>query len=656
MREVPVHYLRANHAEWSPSAVIVLDTETATEHREHADVERLRLWVAHYTDRRVKAGVRARESWGEGDTAAELAAWVDDVTRNRDTVWLYAHNLGFDLSTTRLPLHLVALGWTITDAAVGGKAPWLRMAKGRRHLCLTDSWSWLPTALGTVGDAVAVRKPPLPEQAADRDTWAARCRADVVILETALLDLMTWWDAKKLGRWNISGAASGWNAYRHVPTPERVTIDPDPDKVKADRAAVHGGRRGTWVIGEHRAGPFLELDLAAAYPTVAAELPLPKARTRPFDTLPLDTPLVGGHRWGVVAEVELETDVPRWPVKLAGRNWYPVGRFTTTLAGPEIAEARELGCLRRIGPGWVHQLGYAMRPWAQWVLRVQGGLEPGTPAVARIVAKHWGRAVLGKWCARGFHRTELGPSPVIGWGYEEGWNHSAGLPGGVVDLAGQRWWVTETETGENSYPAVFAWVESYVRVRLSRAIEAVGPASMIQCDTDGMIVAARTLGTRAAHGALVAPAGLSRAARCQWTVDALQPLTAPLTMRVKRTADHVQVIGPQHLWVDGVPRLAGVSSSAGLTGPGQATVKQWPSLSWQLRHGDPAGYVRPEVTTAVVGPYPTGWVLTDGRVVPVEARMRPDGTTTLVGWETSSHRLGGAVRGPRQHAELEGYW
>ena len=365
-RPVPVHYLRANEREYTPAACIFLDTETWTDDSGPEQVERLRLWVATYTDRRATKGRQLRNVTAWGATAWQLAEWVDQVTKGRGSVWLYAHNLAFDLTTTRLPLELGHRGWRISDASIGGQAPWLRMAKSDRALAITDSWGWLPVALDQVAVAVGRDKPPLPAQDDDQTAWLARCGADVDILGRAVLGLMDWWDDQRLGNWSISGAATGWNAYRHTPTTSKVVIDPDPAKVARDRLYVHGGRRGVWRIGEHRAGPFLELDLTAAYPTTAAECPLPRGRAWTFTDLPLDHPNLSSDRWGVTATCRIRSDLARWPVRANDATWYPVGDFWADLAGPDIREAIELGALVAIGQGEVHQLGRNMRPWARW--------------------------------------------------------------------------------------------------------------------------------------------------------------------------------------------------------------------------------------------------------------------------------------------------
>lgn len=648
----PVHYLRPNDTVWTPPALIVLDTETATISEPGRDIEALRLWSGHYADRRTRPTVRPRDEWADGDTADELADWVTGVTRNRETVWLFAHNLSFDLTTTRLPLKLVDRGWRVNDASVGGRSPWMRLGRGKRVLTLVDSYSWFPMALEEVATRIGMAKLRLPKQAEGRELWLARCRRDVEVTEAAVTQLLDWWDRQQLGRFNISGPSCGWNAFRHRPAVERIVIDPEPEVVKAEAKAYHGGRRGVWSIGDHAAGPFTELDFTSAYPSVAADLPLPIGRAYSFDSLPLDAKVINSDRWGIVAKVRVRTDTPRWPVKLRGAKWYPVGEFWTMLAGPDIREAARLGCLMEIGPGHVHRLGFAMAPWARWVLDVQEGHRPDSPEVARMVAKSWGREVIGKWAAKGYEKIKLGWAPSHGWGYEEGWDHTGKVHGGMVDLAGQRWWVAATGTADNAYPAIPAWVESEVRVRLNRVIEALGPGAVLQCDTDGLIVAERVVGTVAAHGHLRAPHSVPARGRLQWCLDQIDPVVAPLNLRVKRRLSHVTVLGPQHLVRDGARKYAGLPGMAEETAPGEFKAKLWPKLQWQMGNGDRRGYVRPEVRPVVKGPWPTGWVLADNSVVPLEVFVGKDGRNHPRDWNSSSYARDGLRSADLQHPKL----
>lgn len=650
---VPIHYLRGNARDYTPPAVIYADTETSTVDVAAGELLRLRCWTAHYQDRRPPRSGAARDEWADGTTGAGLVDQINRWFTGRQTIWLFTHNLDFDLVTTRLPQRLCAAGWTLSSAAIGGKSPWMRLHRGRRSLVLADSASWLPVPLEEISHTVGIPKPPLPAEHDSAADWLARCRADVEILGAAMGQLLDWWDRDRLGNWAVSGPACGWNAFRHIPSPSRITIDPDPDTVTADRAAIHGGRRGVWSLGHHAAGPYVELDFTAAYPTIAAHCPLPIRRAYRFDSLDVNDSVFTTDRWGIAARCTIATAVPRWPVRVEGVTWYPVGRFVADLAGDDIAEARRLGTLETIGPGQAHQLDVAMLPWARWCLDVQNGHVPSAPPVARYAAKLWGRSVIGRWAARAHEKTRLSPAPGSGWGYEQGWDHDAQVPGGVVDLDGVRYWVAETGTGDNTYPAIFAWVEAATRARLGRVITALGERAVLQCNTDGLIVAARLVGTRAAGGNLVAPAGLSASGRLNWCLDNLDPVTAPLSLRVKARYPHVDILGPQHVQTPAQRRFSGMPKDAREVEPGVFTAHTWPGYHWQLSNGDAAGYIRPAVTYHITGPYPTGWITTDRRVIPPQVDIDSAGTNRIVNWPLTAAARSGLRLGPEQHPVLD---
>lgn len=655
-RDVPIHRLRENDTVFTPAHVMFLDTETRTVKRGDDEILGLRLWCAHSDDRRPTKSGKQNSRWDEGETPQSLADAIAERLIGRPYLWIYAHNLAFDLTTTRLPLELIRRGWTVTDFALSGGDPWIRLRKGSHRVTIADSKSWLPMPLAEVGKVIGIGKPDLPDNDAAGEAWRVRCRADVQILATAMLDLMDWWDDKELGRWTITGNASGWNAFRHIKTIERVVIKPDDDEIRHDRSAIYGGRRGVWRVGKLSAGPFLELDITAAYPTVAATCLLPYHRRAKFPRLDVNDWRIQDAGWSVIAEAEIRTDAPCAPLKTDRGTVFPVGHFKTTLAGPELAELRAAGRLVAIGAGYTHQMGTVMQPWARWVLSEQNGECADSPRIARHTCKHWGRVVIGKWGAHGYERTRLGNSPSDEWGYEEGWDGEHDTRGGMVDIGSERYWVAASDNGENAYPGILAFVESHIRLRLGRIIDALGRGAVIQCDTDGLIVAEPRLGTQEAGGTIVAPPGLSGAARTSWVLQQLQPLIAPLTVRIKRASRHVTIIGPQHLQTDTQRRYSGIPGMATPDEDGRLVAHLWPGLKWQMSNGDPAGYVRPLRRATLSATYAPGWVLTTGIVIPPEARINSAGQSELVPWERMTRKPRGATLAGAQNPAFRNLW
>lgn len=600
-----VHRIRPNHREWSPPQVICFDTETWQEHVPEGELHTLRLWSARLDVRRTRHGTGLGTSDGWGYSASELADQIEIWAEGQRTLWLYAHNLSFDLSVTRLPAILHARGWQVTGHAVASDSPWLRMKRGQCVLTFADSWGWLRAPLGAIGADVGYAKPDLPAWTDSDADWLARCQGDVEILARAMLQLMDWWDAEQLGSWTLTGSAGGWNTWRHRTLHALPLIVPGTDQTDADRAAIYGGRREAFRHGELQRGPFALLDFKAAYPTIASAKHLPSARQGNFESLPADSPLVCGPDYGIIAQVELDTADPRWPVRVNGRIAYPVGRFVTTLAGPEIAEARRLGCLVRIGPGWLHKLAPHMAQWARWVLDTCDDDSGAVPRVCQRAVKHWGRAVIGKTAARGWRTYPLESLGDTGWDYRPAWNAELQAPSHLTDICGVASETVPYGDADNAYPAILAWVESWTRVYLSRAIDAIGAAAVVTCDTDGLICSGEG----------------------DWTARLAAADLGPLTLRQKGTYQTVKVLGPQHVISDTDRKLSGIPQSAEPVREGKLGALLWPKMATQMnmRPGQhAAGYLRPWQTYALASSYVTGHVTAAGAVLPLVAAMCGD--------------------------------
>ena len=689
-----IHYLASNDTSWTPPAVLSLDTETRVI-QTYPEVQELRCWHVRADYRLGARRLAGEHVEGGGTDALDLARRVDRWAKKWAETWIYAHNLNFDLTVTRLPLLLHDRGWTTSDMAIDGSSPWMILQSENSKIVIADSHAIWPCKLEEIGAALTLAKPPLPE-GDDLAAWLARCSADTLILHTALLELMAWHDANQLGRWGITGSATGWNTMRHLqtaktsrkarvarerlglpgvdPAAQPIVIDPDPDGLAHDRLAIYGGRRQTWRHGTLPTGDYREIDIERAYQTVMASYALPRKRGRWFESLPLDSRLVDDptHRWGIIAEVELETTSPRWPCKVTAdstplppgaerdqtgmpassrtRVYYPVGRFRTVLAGPDIAEARKLGALRSIGRGQVHQLGHAIRPWATWSLAAQD--DPATPAIVRMALKHHGRAVAGKWAQRSWTKTVIGLSTTYGWGYSDAWVHGQGSRGSIIDMGGTKFLSVPSKDADNAYPAVLAWIEAHTRVALGRAIDALGAGVIVQCDTDGMIADVRQLAARLGVEQGATRQGSEADSALFAALEAVHAETAPLRLRAKTAYRNLEIIGPQHLTLDGKKRWSGVPGSAQRQADGSYEAMTWPKLAWQMGHGDTRGYTRVVQTYRLAPSYAPGWLLADGTVAPPQARIGADGRSELVPYSESLYAARGIALAPHQPAAL----
>lgn len=653
MADLRVHYLKPAVQTKTPAVLYVLDTETRTVPAGEDEIHVLRLWCSAVIDRRAH-GARTHDwRWSDGTTAQGLAQSIDRAARRHGSMFVYAHNLGFDLATTRLPEHLCGMGWQVGDFALSGDSPWMKLRKGHAVLTLADSASLWRMRLSEIARMVGAVKLPLPDNDAGRVLWLARCRRDVSVLGRALCQAMDWYDAQGPGTWSLSGPATGWGPMKARIPEKAVTIDPDREARALDRSACYGGRRQCWRVGTFRGRRYLELDIRAAYPTVASVLPVPVKRGARFAFAPLDHDVWEDETVGLLAEITVRTDRPRYPLRYQEATFYPTGEFRTVLAGPEIRRARERGELVAVHAGQAHRLAPVLAPWANWLAATRDDTTGRVPEVVQAAARAWGRTVIGKWGAHSWERTELGPAPDARWRYEPGFNGVTGAPAGTVDLGGRRWWCEQTDTAHDAYPAVMAWVESAVRVAISDVIDAVGPGAIVQCNTDGLIVAATALGSPGSGGTLRPPKRLRGGERVAWCLNALGLLIAPLSVAVKRTTTNLTVLGPQHTVVGAQRKLSGIPADADQDAAGAYRFRSWPGIAWQLQDGDERGYTRPMVVRRLDGQYPPGWVLDDGSVWPPHAVLTAEGQTRLLPWHSTPGRPAGRTLVGPQHPILD---
>jgi hypothetical protein len=627
---IPQHWLRTNDKVSSPDVLICFDTETRWETGERSEYHAGRCWALSRTLRHDMEPDMPRQWKCSGTDFDNLAALVNDWTGRVKESWCFAHNLGFDLAVTALPVRLDRYGWQVADFWLGDESTWIILKKDKSKLILTDSWSWLHASLDQVARTMRRRKLTLPQNDTNDAYWLARCTDDVDILTKALVTLMDWWDRNELGKWGITGSSCGWAAARHKMKPKSLVVGPDRDRSAFERRAIYGGRREAFYVGPVAECFTSDYDFVAAYPTTVANVPIPKRAGRHFESLSTDSAILRAQHTGIIAEVTVTTEVPIVPCRIKGEVWWPIGKFRTVLCQPEIILAMESGAKIEIGSGWAYALGTGLRRWAQWCLQIQNDCSGATPELAKMVAKGWGRSVIGRFAQRNSEELFRRPATNHGWKLEHGRDQRSGAPLDIVTMGGEERWLLRDQDGRDTFPAIFAWVESFTRAGLSRAITSRREGTVLQCDTDGWLERERS--TR--------------------RPDPLPRVPWPFMVRRKGRYERTRIAGATQLWLDQERRLAGVGRLA-TAGPGQQFEWwDWPGLRWQLEHSETGTYQRTRRTAVLRGDSCKRWILADGTTLPVAVMVGSDGNNRLCGFLSSYLWQQEIGLGPVQHRAL----
>jgi len=613
MGNVPAHWLRTNEKVWSPDRLIVFDTETRWTKEAGREVHYPRCWALDYICRHLPDEPRESHERYFSTDIGELAETVDALSVRHGETWVFAHNLGFDLAVSALPERLGALGWVVSDFWLGDTSTWLSLRYKKSKLMLTDSWSWLPCRVEDIAKTLRRRKRDLPANTGSIEDWQARCADDVDILAKGLLVLMDWWDLNELGKWGITGSACGWAAARHKMPPKSILVGPDADRSRLERQAIYGGRREAWYVGHVAAAGASDYDFVAAYPTVVAHLAIPRKPLGHFDSLPCPELALSSETIGIIAEVTVTTDVPCAPVRIHGEVWWPIGTFRTVLASPEIALVLENGGKVTVGPGYSYALGKGLADWADWCTKTTHDRSGDTPELAKMMAKGWGRSVIGRFAQRNSQEVLRRPATRHGWHLEHGRQESTGAPLDIVTMGNEERWLLRDQDGRDTFPAIFAYVESCCRAALSRTILTRGSGKVLQCDTDGWLERERS----------------SRRS------PPLPDVPDPFVVSRKGRYSQVRIQAATQLWLDDERRMAGIGKNAQQHPRDTYEWLDWPGLRWQLQHGETGTFTRTKRVAVLHGDSVKRWVLRDGTTLPVAAQVSDEGSTRLCGFLSS---------------------
>jgi hypothetical protein len=629
---VPPHWLRENAKVWSPDSFIVFDTETSWLTEEKREVHVPRCWALDYVTRHLDGSPTTSHERYESTDISELAPTIDALAFRHGETWCFAHNLGFDLAVSALPERLAQLSWDVADFWLGDESTWVIMKLGKRKLVLTDSFSWLRMRVEDMAKTMRRRKPGLPANAGSKAAWLARCADDADILQSALCTLMDWWDREELGKWGITGSACGWAAARHKMPPKSILVGPDEARSAFERRAIYGGRREAWYVGHVATAGASDYDFVGAYPTVVANLPIPRKPLGHFDHLPPGSAALTASTIGVIAECTITTDIPCAPVRIGGEVWWPVGTFRTVLASPEIRLALDLGATVEVGAGYSYSLAKPLAGWAGWCLATQHDRSGKTPQLAKMMAKGWGRSVIGRFAQRNSKELLRRPATRFGWHLEHGMDNESGASLDIVTMGGEERWLLRDQEGRETFPAIFAWVESCCRSALTKAVLGRPSGRVLQCDTDGWLERERPTKRPAP----------------------LPDVPKPFVIKRKGRYEHVRVQAATQLWLDGERRTAGVGRSALELRTDCYSWWDWPTLRWQLQHGDPGTFTRTKREAVIHGDSCKRWVLADGSTLPVRVRAGVDGQARPLGFLSTYLFDQGPGLAPAQHPALRG--
>lgn len=492
-----------------------------------------------------------------------------------------------------LPLH--RMRGELASGNASGRKPATKAKRGNRGVCCLED---PPTVLDVapVGGNGRLRildvrnygQEPLPETMPARERtaqWARFVRDMVVLLKR-----------ERLGGLQCTSASQSMTGWRYGYYTHPVQCHTNATATALEEAAYVGGRCEAYRLGA-LPGPVWHLDVSSMYPSVYGRegIPVSLVSVEHGDRALLAA--LRNENQSCIAEVGIETNEPCCPLKDARLKLtvWPIGRFTTTLCGPELRDAHEKGRIREVARVAVYRSAMALHAISDCVERNRrvSGI---SKHVLRYI-KSLGVCLVGKLGQRD-RRWVSAPWPAYCEPWQSWW---------ADDGAGRtyRWrsvaWHTQYEQvggfGFDAVPAMAATITSFARMKLLAMIRCAHWGDVYYVDTDSLFVS---------------DAGLRRLANGGWLRDGESGY-----LRVVERGEKVRVDGiKQYTW-DGREVSAGKAAPIDCYTSGGARVWQSQRVAEACRSQHAPDGARVSIPFERHAIYRHGRRMSDGTVEPL---------------------------------------
>jgi len=478
--------VRVNHRTEVPSAHIAIDTETKDDGTGEPGtrVNRLVVGRAVYW-RRERGQIRARQTfeWVEN---CDLWRWLGERLSAHRPTWVWAHNLGFDAPIFDLFRELDKGTLTRKFAAFDAEICLFSGHYEGRKVSFVDTYHWTGKSVEEMGEWLDFPKLKIDLATCSPAELETYCQRDVEIVERAVNRICDLVQTLDLGCLRYTAASQAYQHWKHLEGRPEVYLPSRQSEAALARDCLYGGRVYTPFIGA-RTGPIYDLDVNGAYGHALGTGLMP---VRHIDS---GDPCGQSDLWErfdplrCAACVDLDTKHP-YPVwHTPGGLLWAVGRFTTCLPGPELADAVKRGVVRRVRFLSVYELGQPCQAFADWWWSKRMEYRAAGDKVLENVAKLMPCRLYGKlaqlsprwisagplggdqrWGACPYYDESTRrwhPGRVVSgeWEYDcsRAYEHDPGSIG-LRCVTGTRS-LPRPET-EGSFPAISAWTTSYIRL------------------------------------------------------------------------------------------------------------------------------------------------------------------------------------------------
>ena len=610
------YYIRKNHAGGNPSSVLFLDCETRGEQDGDVEWHTAHMAVTWHTTL-DGCGDVSRSTWNDWTDNQQLAEYVTGLARPRLPLLVVGSNITFDLIATGLLGYLHLNNWTCETLYEKGTTTILSVLLNKRRIRFVALQNWMQGGVKQWGDLLGLPKLAADYNASTAELWEY-CRRDVEITGKTFLNYVRFVHEHNLGHLRLTTPSQALGGYRHrFLKPKSILHYDRPDYNEFTWAAYYGGRVEARQIGENLTGRFIQLDVNSMYPAVMTEHHYPGVFKQWIAAPSIEAVSKALKSYCLLAEVEIDTDEPAYPVRYDNKLIFPTGTFNGFLSSASLAYAIKHNHIRKILQVMKFTKADLFSTYVEEFYTLKQRYKKEGNAVYEATAKLLLNSLYGKFGEKRDRelvksetdRTDLYRRPVL---FDPdtlslGANQNGAALADHNPTKRKLIWGTEwaclgtycltagTIEGPMSSVPICAHVTDHARMLLWSYIKAVGWKNVLYCDTDSLIIEEQHLPKLKT---VINDETLGR-------------------LKIEGRAENLSIRGPKDYTFGNKLRRKGIRPNAELVKPQVYSQDQFAGLYTCIRNGRLDAFPISKITKTLTQTYTKGVVTEPGYVEPL---------------------------------------
>lgn len=512
--DYPCRKLRKLSSQTRPEHLLFIDTETKTQlAKQTADgvviasgwdeilydyeldvIEQHRLKIGWTCFCKYEKGRGLRgDIWYLWRDTKRLWTYVTQLATSKTPLFIFGHNIFFDLQVSDFFYYLTLWGWTLDFVYDKGLVYILIIRKGRKCIKCISTTNYFPAKLEEVGTFLGVPKLSIDFNKCSEKELIRYCKRDTLILRKLINHYLLFIDKHDLGKFHFAKGGQAFGAYRYRFMNKAIYPHSNEKVQELELKAYGGARTECKFLGKVKGNSFVALDVNSLYGYVMKKNEFPKKLIHYVEYPTLDMLSNALKSFCVIAKVQIDTNETAYLKHYQFKAFFPLGRFEAYLCTEGLRYALKHNHIFSIIEMAVYEKVDLFSEYVDYFAALKEKYAREKNSIMRHFAKDILNSLYGKFAQRRDVLVSEYRIDYKGYYKEQTYDTILRRTETLTKMFNKVWITYGSEFCSNSFIAISAHVTEYARFYLYKIMKQVGIDNVLYTDTDSLKIRTKHL-------------------------------------------------------------------------------------------------------------------------------------------------------------------